>query len=202
MPACDAAGTRVELRALPLTAAGFAPFGTVIEAPPLGGCPINDGTAQRFELLADLQLTAAGGRPVLSLSRAQPRSFPFSLVEMERHALGSQSFVPLGRRRFVVVVARAGLPPQAAELQAFVTDGLQGVTLAPGTWHHGLLAVDRGDFVVIERRADSADCDTHKLDVPRWLVLPEPAVGDRAGSPASHSEDDAAPVLDQAAAQG
>jgi ureidoglycolate lyase len=168
MPACEDGGA---LMAQPLTAAAFAAFGTVIAVPAGCGHWINEGTAERFELLADLQLTQDGGRPVLSLSRASARTFPFTLREMERHALGSQSFVPLGVRRFVVVVAAAGAAPGAGDLRAFITDGQQGVCLAPGTWHHGLLAVDAGDYVVVERRSSVVDCDTCLLGEPVQLRL-------------------------------
>lgn len=152
------------LTAQPLTAAAFAPFGTVIEVPSgVPGRPINGGTSQRFDLLADLALTAESGRPMLALFRAQARRFPHAVDELERHALGSQAFVPLGERRFVVVVAPAAPQPDPAALAAFVTNGLQGVVLAPGTWHHALLAVEAGDFVVVERAAQAVDCD-----VVRW----------------------------------
>lgn len=156
------------LAAQPLTAQAFAPYGTVIAAPATDpGRPINGGNATRFDLLADLQLGADGGRPMLALFRAQARRFPHAVTEMERHALGSQTFVPLGERRFVIVVARAGdAPVSAGELAAFVTDGRQGVVLAPGTWHHALLAVDAGDFVVVERAGGEVDCDICHLDVP------------------------------------
>ncbi|HEY0201794.1 MAG TPA: ureidoglycolate lyase, partial [Burkholderiaceae bacterium] len=73
---------------------------------------------------------------------------------------------PLGARRFVIVVAPAGAAPGAADLEAFITDGCQGVTLAPGTWHHALLAVDAGDFIVVERAADTVDCDLCRIDPP------------------------------------
>ena len=101
---------------------------------------------------------------MLALFSAQARRFPLDVTELERHALGSQTFVPLGTQRFVVVVARPGPAPQADDLQAFVTDGRQGVVLAPGTWHHALLAVEGGDFVVVERRAAVVDCDVCRLD--------------------------------------
>jgi len=143
----------------PLTAQAFAPYGTVLAFPGAAGRPINGGNAERFDLVEDLQLGAEGGRPMLALFRAQARRFPHEVTEMERHALGSQSFVPLGARRFVIVVAPAGNAPEAEALAAFATDGLQGVTLAPGTWHHALLAVDAGDFVVVERAAANVDCD-------------------------------------------
>jgi len=150
----------------PLTAQAFAPYGTVLAAPAGTGRPINGGNARRFDLVADLQLGAAGGRPMLALFRAQARRFPHEVTEMERHALGSQTFVPLGERRFVIVVAPPGEAPSAAALAAFITDGLQGVTLAPGTWHHALLAVDAGDFVVVERAGDAVDCDICALAAP------------------------------------
>ena len=166
------------LVAQPLTPEAFAPFGTVIAAPAVPavrageGRPINDGNARRFDLVDDLQLGAEGGRPMLALFRAQARRFPHEVTEMERHALGSQTFVPLGARRFVIVVAPAGQAPATADgLQAFVTDGQQGVVLAPGTWHHALLAVDAGDFVVIERAAAGVvDCDVCRLREPAHVV--------------------------------
>lgn len=165
----DAHSTRAEaLAARPLTPQEFAPYGTVIAAPAaVFGRPINGGNAMRFDLLDDLQLGAEGGRPMLALFRAQARRFPHAVEEMERHALGSQTFVPLGERRFVIVVARAGAAPvSCSQLAAFVTDGRQGVVLAPGTWHHALLAVDAGDFVVIERVAAAVDCDVCRLHAP------------------------------------
>jgi ureidoglycolate lyase len=153
----------VPLAVQPLTSEAFAPYGTVLAAPAGTGRPINGGNAERFDLVGDLQLGAQGGRPMLALFRAQARRFPHEVTEMERHALGSQTFVPVGERRFVIVVAPAGEAPAPGALAAFVTDGLQGVTLAPGTWHHALLAVDAGDFVVVERAAASVDCDACAL---------------------------------------
>ena len=151
----------------PLTPQAFAPYGTVLAAPSGAGRPINGGNAERFDLVDDLPLGAQGGRPMLALFRAQARRFPHEVTEMERHALGSQTFVPLGERRFVIVVAPAGeAPTTAGMLEAFVTDGRQGVVLAPGTWHHALLAVDAGDFVVIERAAAAVDCDVCWLQEP------------------------------------
>lgn len=158
-----------------LTDAAFAPYGRVLHAPDhLAPTEwINGGTAQRFEVLSDALLTGAGGRPVLAISRAAARVLPMDLHTLERHALGSQSFAPLGgARRFVVVVAPPGLPPQPADLRAFVTDGRQGVWLAPGTWHHALLALDAGDFLVVERRAEAPDCDLATLAGPVRLLAP------------------------------
>ncbi len=158
-----------------LDVAGFAPFGRVIDVPPAAtGRPINGGTSMRFDLVDDMRLDAQGGRPQLAIFRAQARSFPHRVTELERHSLGSQSFIPLGELRFVLVVApanAAGMLPQSSEIVAFISNGRQGVMLSPGTWHHALLAVDAGDFAVIERVGDEVDCDVCTLDVAAEVRL-------------------------------
>jgi len=167
---------RSVLLARPLTAEAFAPFGTVISAEGLSGRPINAGTTMRFDVIPDLQLTLDGGTPLLAIYRASAREFPLPLVEFERHARGSQIFVPMAGTRFVVVVARGNAAPSAKVLRAFTVEGTQGVVLAPGTWHHGLIARDAGDFVVLERGApagEPVDCDVVQLEAPVELALPD-----------------------------
>lgn len=163
------------LTAQPLTATAFAAFGQVVAVPSTGpgAVPrgINGGNAWRYDVVPDLQLHAAGGCATLAVFRAAARDFPLAVVEMERHALGSQTFIPLGTHRFVVVVAAAASACGAHDLQAFITDGQQGVVLAPGTWHHALLAVEGGDFAVLERKGAHTDCALCQLAVPVQLQL-------------------------------
>src|SRR5258706_2333299 len=91
----------------PLTRAAFAPFGDVIEAGAAAAVfPINQGSATRFHDLARIDTATGGGRTVVSLCRAQPRTLPFAVAMLERHPLGSQAFVPLSpAQRYLVVVA-------------------------------------------------------------------------------------------------
>ena len=152
------------LKAQPLTAAAFAPFGQVIAfdaatAATVPHCTINSGNAVRYDLIPNMQLTAQGGIPMLALFRAQARTFPLNIGEMERHTLGSQTFIPLGTQRFVLVVAAASAPCHAHALQA------------PGTWHHALLAVEGGDFAVLERRAGQVDCEVQAMPAGLQLHL-------------------------------
>ena len=62
--------------------------------------------------------------------------------------------------------------PDVATLQAFSVSGGQGITLRAGTWHHGLLALTDGDFVVLERSVDSVDCELAQLPEPVSIALP------------------------------
>jgi ureidoglycolate lyase len=71
------------------------------------------------------------------------------------------------------VVAPPGESVEADDLQAFVTNGRQGVNYRPGTWHMPLIAFDTGQaFLVIDRGGDAPNCDEHTLE--RGVLLLEP----------------------------
>lgn len=159
------------LSALPITADAFAPYGWLVSAEGRAGHAINDGSSLRVDEVGELALTAQGGAPCLALFRARARSPRGPWQTLERHRLGTQTFVPLAGARYVVLVALGDDAPDPATLAAFVVRGDQAVTLRAGTWHHGLLALDDGDFVVIERRADDVDCDIATLPAPVALRL-------------------------------
>lgn len=148
-----------DLIASPLSRSGFEPFGDVIQIEGSRHYTINQGWAERYDDIARIEVTAAGGRPLLSIFRTSPRALPLLVRSVERHALASQAFIPLSRARFLLVVAPAGPAPKPKDLRAFVTDGQQGVNYRPGVWHHALLALDQvSDFVVLDRGAVEEDC--------------------------------------------
>lgn len=154
----------MQLPIRPINAAAFAPYGWLADADGATGRPINDGSSQRIDGVGELQLTAAGGTPCLALFRASPRDARGPWWQLERHRLGTQTFVPMGGARCVVLVALGDPRPDERTLAAFAVAGHQAVTLRAGTWHHGLIAPEGGDFVVIERRADAVDCELVTLD--------------------------------------
>jgi len=148
------------LAVAPLTREGFAPFGDVVESEGRAHHPINAGSAQRFDDLASVEVTAAGGRPQVSLCRAEPVTLPLRLRLMERHPLSSQAFIPLSATPFLIVVAPAGERLELSKLQAFRSNGRQGINYRPGTWHHPLLALERvSDFLIVDRAGEGANCD-------------------------------------------
>jgi len=84
--------------------------------------------------------------------------------------LGSQAFVPLNDRPYLIVVAPAGELKPAA-LRAFVTRGWQGVNYAKGVWHHPLIALDEvSDFIVVDRGGDGLNLNEQQLDESVWLM--------------------------------
>lgn len=147
------------LKPVPLMREAFTPFGDVIELAGAQQFAINGGTTHRFHDLAKVDTEAEGGRTLINLFRAQARGLPLRLTVMERHPLGSQAFIPLLPRAYVVVVALdAGGRP--GELQAFITRGWQGVNYARNVWHHPLLALhEDSDFIVVDRGGKGANLE-------------------------------------------
>lgn len=158
------------LKAEPLTKEAFAPFGDVIELEGANNYLINLGSTRRFHDLANVDVADKGGHALINVFRGEPRNLPFEIKMMERHPFGSQAFIPLTERSYLIVVAPAGeLDP--AGLRAFFTQGWQGVNYAKGIWHHPLLALDAvSDFIVIDRGGPGNNCD--ELDLPEsfWLT--------------------------------
>jgi ureidoglycolate lyase len=142
----------------PLTAEAFAAFGSVIEASDAAvKLEINQGHAIRYDALADIDVADEGGAGVISLFRAKPLE-ELALKMFERHPLGSQSFVPLSGRPYLVAVAPAG-DFDVAGVRLFHAEGHQGVHYKKGVWHHFLLVLDaESDFLVVDRAGPGDNC--------------------------------------------
>ncbi|MBX3484664.1 ureidoglycolate lyase [Phenylobacterium sp.] len=153
----------------PLTADAFAPFGEVIEASDDAEViPINYGWTTRFNALADVAV--GDGRAILSIFRSRPLTPPVLKV-FERHPLGSQAFVPLNGRPFLVAVAPSGDFDPAA-VRVFRAAATQGVNYARGTWHHFLLALEaESDFLVVDREGPGENLDEVELAEADWIAV-------------------------------
>jgi ureidoglycolate lyase len=161
----------------PLTKEAFAPFGDVIEKEGAELRLINGGTTERFHNLAKAEALGDGARVIVNIFRGQPFTLPVDIRMLERHPLGSQAFVPLDRRPFLVVVAedeggRPGLP------QAFLARGDQGVNYGANVWHHPLIALEAAsEFLVVDRDGPGNNLEEHFLSDAgyRIVALPDPA---------------------------
>ena len=164
-----------EIVAQPLTKGAFAPFGDVIETAGAELRLINNGTTQRFHDIANIE-TDADGKVSASIFRGQPFTLPVEISMMERHPLGSQAFIPLHQRPWLVVVAqdengRPGRP------QAFLVkpneSGVRGVNYARNVWHHPLISLEvESDFLVIDRDGPGGNLEEYFYP-EAWSVAAE-----------------------------
>jgi len=155
------------VRVRPLTAEAFAPYGEVLAVPEAPGRAYFDSA---------LASARPGARPSLSLSLKDPTPLPLTVRRMERHAFSSQSFVPLGPARFLVLVAPhapAGGPDMARAL-AFLAGPGQGVTYGADVWHHPSAVLHAPARFAIVMWLDGTAADEEFVDVaPFALEIPD-----------------------------
>jgi ureidoglycolate lyase len=156
----------IKLNLSELTRESFAPFGELITLDDAEHFPINQGSTERFHALSQVDVGDEGGKPIISLFRGQAFFLPFQLRVMERHPLGSQSFIPItnnSTNQYLVIVAPAECQTKEEimqKLNAFLVKGFRGVTYAKGVWHHPLISLDQEqDFIVVDRKGPGNNCD-------------------------------------------
>lgn len=151
------------LTAEPLSAAAFAPYGTIVSVDSRagGGRSVNQGRARRRPGLHDLAHAPAAARAVLDLYDIAPSALPFSLVCFERHPLSAQVFVPRGTARLLVTVAPDDNGrPDIAGARAFIADNAI-IHYRPGIWHAPLAALDAPAqlAMLMWETGDARDCE-------------------------------------------
>ncbi|WP_328795425.1 ureidoglycolate lyase [Jannaschia marina] len=150
------------IRAAPLTAEAFAPYGTVIAAGAGEARSINAGLCTRWHDQCRPDVDAEGAVS-LSVFEAEPRVLPYSFDLIERHPDGSQAFLPLTAHPFLVIVADG----PGAEPRAFLTAPHEGVQFHRGTWHGVLTPLHApGLFAVVDRVGPGLNLEEHRYDAP------------------------------------
>lgn len=161
----------------PLTTAAYAPYGKVIMASPRGeeGAVANLGTALRYDDVC----AVVNGRPATADLKVKVfRSNPVPLEKrplalLEHHPKSTQLFIPMNASRFIALVALGGDKPDLSTLAAFVAEGPQGISYAPGVWHHPMLTIDsQTDFVVfVNEDGTDEDCVVVDRNGMDWPIL-------------------------------
>ena len=159
-----------EIATRPLLPENFAPFGDVIEMAGEPSFQINGGMCDRYHDLARLEFAGEGARANISLARSQASALPLRLDMVERHPDGSQAFIPLSPRPFLVVVApdEGGTPGQPL---AFLTSPGQGINYHRNVWHGVLTPLDEAaDFVIVDRVGPGDNLEEHHFARPYMIV--------------------------------
>ena len=163
----------------PLTAEAFAPFGEVIETNPTHRTTMNDARFSRYNELCRVASHVDGDFNVGIVESKVASRLPYCVETIERHPVATQAFIPLMEFAFLVVVAEPESDPaDPSILNAFITNGQQGINYQIGTWHMPLVALEAGQrFLVLDRADAVANCNVHELNEPAWLELEKPSQG-------------------------
>jgi ureidoglycolate lyase len=147
------------------------------------GAPANLGTALRFDDVVDVANTR-GASAELKVKVFRSRPVPRErrpLALLEKHPHSTQLFIPMNASRYIALVALGGDHPDLSTLAAFVAQGPQGISYAPGVWHHPMLTLDsETDFVVfVHENGSPEDCVVVDRNGAPWPELDLGALDDR-----------------------
>lgn len=165
------------VRAEPLLAETFAPFGEVLGAPATDdGKLVNLETARRFDHAARLENARTAALPNLAFFHCTPVTLPFRITMVERHPHSSQAFLPLAVGRWLVCVAPHGPndEPNLGELRAFLGGPGIGVNFRRGLWHHPIVALDQPARFAMLAWEDGGPDDTVEWPVTQSLEVHQP----------------------------
>jgi ureidoglycolate lyase len=160
------------ITAVPLTPEAFAPFGEVIQVGDREPRRINGGRAMRYHALARPEVAGPDGHVLISTVRGTPYEFTLALTMVERHPLGSQAFVPMQPRPFLVVVCHdeGGRPGRP---HAFLAGPGQGINYPRNRWHGVLTPIGEAqDFLIVDRGGEGVNLEEHFFDEPWEIHLP------------------------------
>ena len=135
----------------PINKSNFLKFGEVISTENIKPVKINNGYAQRFDGIANLDTKDQNGETTISIFSALKRTFPMKIDMMEKHPLGSQAFIPMKETTFLCLVAPEGERPDINKIESFVIPPGKGVNFKAGTWHFPLISTEDMNFLVVDR---------------------------------------------------
>lgn len=162
-----------------LSREAFGPYGDVITTDGASSHLINNGSTRRFHDLANVEAEGAGSRILINMFRGEPFEFPVSISMMERHPLGSQAFMPLHDRPWLVVVADDdnGIPVRPIVFLVTPDDGgIRGINYAANVWHHPLISLQaQSDFLIVDRGGEGNNLEEYFFEEP-YLISPIAAV--------------------------
>lgn len=150
------------VKAKPLTADAFAPFGQVLMGYETG--------VERHEFAAAIENRRTQAKPNMTFIRGAVAPSPVCVKAMERHEYSNQTFVPLNGTRYLVAVcpSDAAGGPDLSAIQVFAAEGAQAVNFNAGVWHapNTVLATP-GEFIMLRFDDGGAeDTELRALDEP------------------------------------
>jgi len=142
-----------------INSVNFKLFGDVISTKNKKFKKINNKYASRFNDLAKINVLKNYGSVNFSIFKVKPRLFPMQIKMLEKHPLSTQTFFPLGKSGFIVVVAKPSKIPLASEIKSFIVPPNTGINYKVGVWHYPMICTTASDFIVIDRKGSGKNLE-------------------------------------------
>ena len=154
----------IDVKPKQITKENFSKYGDLISTVNVKPTNINDGFAQRYDDLANLDTIKDSGKTIVSIFSALKRSFPMKINMMEKHPLGSQAFIPMKETTFLSFVAPEGNKPDLNLVEAFIIPKGLGINYKAGIWHFPLISTEDMNFLVIDRKGSGNNLVIENLE--------------------------------------
>ena len=154
----------------PINKSNFSAFGEIITTENIKPIKINNGYAERFDGIANLDTKHQNGETTISIFSALKRNFPMRIDMMEKHPMGSQAFIPMKETTFLVFVAPKGDRPLIEKIESFIVAPGIGINYKAGVWHFPLISTEDTDFIVIDRKGSGDNLIIHNFDNVKVLL--------------------------------
>ena len=158
------------IKPIKITRDNFAKYGDLISSNDIKSMDINAGYAKRFDNLANIDTSQDDGKTIISIFSASKRSFPMKIDMMEKHPLGSQTFMPMKETTFICFVAPEGRFPEVNKIESFIIPPKSGINYKPGIWHFPLISTEDTDFLVIDRKGSGENLIIHQFDKEKIIL--------------------------------
>ena len=158
------------IKPIKITRDNFSEYGDLISSNDIDPIDINAGYAKRFDNLANINTSKDDGKTIISIFSALKRVFPMKIDMMEKHPLGSQTFMPMKETTFLVFVAPLGDAPEISKIKSFIIPPKMGINYKPGIWHFPLISTENTDFLVIDRKGSGENLIIHHFKKEKIIL--------------------------------
>ena len=135
-----------------ITRENFFKYGQLISTNESKYENINNNTTKNFYDLADIEVYGNDNQARINIFKAKKRNFPLEIDMLENHPFSSQTFMPLQKTSFIVVVAPIAKIPNINLIEAFYILPYQGINFKSKVWHFPLIALEDSDFLTIDKK--------------------------------------------------
>ena len=130
----------------------FSKFGQIISTKDIKSESINSDTTKSFYDIVNIEILGNDHQCRVNIFKAKKRQFPIHIGMLENHPFSSQTFIPLQKTTFIVVVAPISKIPDINLIEAFIISPEEGINFKSKVWHFPLIAIEDSNFLTIDKK--------------------------------------------------
>ena len=135
-----------------ITKDNFSKFGQLISTKDIKSENINADTTKSFFDIVNIKILGNDNQCRVIIFEANKRQFPLEINMLENHPFSSQTFIPLQKTTFIVIVAPISEIPDINSIEAFKIPSEEGINFFPKVWHFPLIATEDSNFLTIDKK--------------------------------------------------